>query len=82
MVSQLQLTPDWASWQPSLPASVAMPETPYEGCDLPVEPSARGAIHQRVHQLRDPAIFEEDGHTYLLYSIAGESGLAITELLL
>ena len=34
----------------------------------------------RVRQLRDPAIFREDRKTYLLYSVAGESGLAIAEL--
>ena len=33
-----------------------------------------------VNQLRDPAIFEEDGRIYLLYSVAGESGIAIAEL--
>jgi hypothetical protein len=33
-----------------------------------------------VNQLRDPAIFEEDGRTYLLYAVAGESGIAIAEL--
>jgi hypothetical protein len=33
-----------------------------------------------VRQLRDPAIFREDGRTYLIYSVAGESGLAIAEL--
>ena len=27
---------------------------------------------QNVNQLRDPAIFEEDGEVYLLYSIRGE----------
>jgi hypothetical protein len=29
---------------------------------------------------QDPGIFREDGKTYLLYSIAGESGIAIAEL--
>jgi hypothetical protein len=32
-----------------------------------------------VRQLRDPAIFEEDGRRYLLYSVAGEQGIAIGE---
>jgi len=32
--------------------------------------------------LRDPAIFEEYGRIYLLYSVAGESGIAIAELLI
>jgi hypothetical protein len=34
----------------------------------------------RVRQLRDPGIFKESGRTHLLYSIAGESGLAIAEV--
>ena len=33
-----------------------------------------------VQQFRDPCIFEEDGKTYLLYSIAGEMGIALAEV--
>ena len=33
-----------------------------------------------VRQLRDPAIFEDQGRIYLLYSVSGESGIAIGEL--
>jgi hypothetical protein len=33
-----------------------------------------------VNQLRDPAIFQEDGRTYLLYAVAGEAGIGIAEL--
>jgi beta-xylosidase len=37
----------------------------------------------RENALRDPAIFEDtDGRVYLLYSVAGESGIGIAELLL
>jgi len=35
---------------------------------------------EQVRQLRDPALLETDGRTYLLYSVAGESGIAIAEL--
>jgi len=35
-----------------------------------------------VNQLRDPAIFEEDDRVYLLYAVAGESGIAIAEIFL
>ena len=80
LYAQIDLTQDWFAWQPSDPISVLRPERDYEGVDLPVEPSQRGAIHERVHQLRDPGIFVEDGHTYLLYSIAGEAGLALAEI--
>jgi hypothetical protein len=34
-----------------------------------------------VNQLRDPAIYVEDDRIYLLYAIAGESGIAIAELI-
>jgi hypothetical protein len=30
--------------------------------------------------LRDPCIFQEEGKTYLFYSIAGEMGIAMAEL--
>jgi hypothetical protein len=40
----------------------------------------KGRAHGRVRQLRDPAVFEEGGRTWLVYSVAGESGLAIAEI--
>lgn len=51
-----------------------------EGATLPLEPSQRGAIYEPAHQLREPCIFQEKNRTYLLYSVAGESGIAIAEL--
>jgi hypothetical protein len=56
------------------------PEFDYEGANLPNEPSRRGYIDVRVNQLRDPAIYQEGGNTYLLYSVAGESGIAVSEI--
>lgn len=77
----IDLRPDWLTWQPTAPISVLQPETIYEGAELPLAPSERGSIHVRVRQLRDPGIFVEQGRTYLIYSVAGEAGLAIAELL-
>jgi hypothetical protein len=37
-------------------------------------------VKGRVRQLRDPGLFASNGHTYLLYSVAGESGLGLAEL--
>ena len=51
-----------------------------EGADAPLEPSIRSVAYGPVNQLRDPAIFVEDGRTYLLYAVAGETGIAIAEL--
>ena len=80
LLSEIELLPDWMSWSATEPVTVLEPEFDWEGVDLPLEPSVRGTIMELVRQLRDPAIFEEDGRTYLLYSIAGESGIAIAEL--
>jgi hypothetical protein len=41
----------------------------------------RSTAYGHVNQLRDPAIFEEHERTYLIYAVAGESGIAIAEIL-
>jgi hypothetical protein len=78
--TSIHLDPDWHKWQAGTPATLLAPETEYEGADCPVEPSERGSVHHPVHQLRDPCIFEDEGKKYLLYSVAGEYGIAIGEL--
>jgi hypothetical protein len=80
MVLEINMQGDWKEWQPSEPVTVLEPEEAYEGAGLPLEESEFGKINKRVRQLRDPAIFEEDGKLYLLYSVAGESGIGIAEL--
>ena len=80
MLSTIELTEDWREWRASEPIEVIRPELNYEGSDLPVEASRGGYIDERVHQLRDPAIFQDGDKTYLLYSVAGESGIAIAEI--
>jgi hypothetical protein len=67
-------------WTPAAPESLLRPEQPWEGADLAVVPSVRGQATERVRQLRDPAIFEEAGRVWLLYTVAGESGIAIAEV--
>ena len=80
LLSTIELTSDWMEWRESASVTVLEPEPEYEGADLPVEPSVRGWAPERVRQLRDPAIFREDGETHLLYSVAGEHGLAVARL--
>ena len=80
LLSTIDLSDDWRQWAATDPIEVLRPERDYEGANLPNEPSRRGYIDDRVNQLRDPAIYEEDGKTYLLYSVAGESGIAIAEI--
>ena len=79
--STIDLTKDWFEWRESAPYETLLePERDYEGADLPLEPSKFGLALKRERQLRDPAIYEENGDTYLLYSVAGESGIAIARL--
>lgn len=78
--STIDLTGDWMAWKASPPVSVLKPERGYEGADCLKAASKYGLARERAWQLRDPGIFEEDGRTYLLYSVAGEAGIAIAEL--
>jgi hypothetical protein len=72
---------DWKMWKTTKPEEVLKPEMPYEGEDLPVTHSLAGETKVREHAVRDPAIYKENGHRYLVYSVAGESGIAIAELI-
>ena len=80
LLSIVDLTEDWLDWKASTPIDVLFPEKEWEGGYLSPEPSVRGSINESVCQLRDPAIYQEEERIFLLYSIAGESGIAIAEL--
>ncbi len=77
---RLETRGDWGNWRISGKQEIARPETAYEGADLPIRRSHVGHADGREHGLRDPFIFQDAGKTYLLYSVAAESGIAITEL--
>jgi hypothetical protein len=79
LMSRIDITKPWMQWQVSETVEVLRPELTWEGADAPVEPSVRSVAYGHVNQLRDPYIFEEAGRTYLLYVVAGESGIAIAE---
>ena len=81
LCSTIDISGDWMDWQAAEPVTVLEPETDYEGADLPLEPSKRGSVHVRARQLRDPCIYEENGRTYLLHTVAGEHGIAIAEII-
>ena len=80
LLATVDLRDDWCSWRESWPIEVMRPERPWEGADKPAEPSRRGAVYGAVRQLRDPAIYEENGQVFLVYSVAGEQGLGIARL--
>jgi hypothetical protein len=80
LYSRVKLGPDWNQWKPSPPQEFLAPELPWEGANLPLIGGHIGALDRPENALRDPAIFCEAGKTYLLYAIAGESGIAIAEI--
>jgi hypothetical protein len=82
LVSTIDMMGDWAQWRASTPVDVLIPQASYECPDLPVTKSSAGDADHPVRELRDPAVFEEGGKTYLLYAICGEQGIAAAELTL
>lgn len=82
LLSTIDLSGDWMKWSESSPVEVLRPVGAWEGADAPAVPSVRSTAYGHVNQLRDPAVYEEEGRTYLLYAVAGESGIAIAEVLL
>ena len=80
MLSTIDLRPDWNKWQVSEERVVLRPERNWEGADAPVEPSVRSTAYGHVNQLRDPALYIEDDVVYMLYAVAGESGIALARV--
>ena len=80
LLSTIDISADWQNWRETESVEILRPEHPYEGADAPLEPSIRSVAYGHVNQLRDPAIFVENNHIYLLYAVAGESGIAIAEV--
>ncbi len=80
LVSTIEMDGDWLTWRESAPTEILRPEREWEGAKLEIAPSRRGYIDVRANQMRDPAIYKEGDDIFLLYSVAGESGIAIAEL--
>ncbi len=80
LLSTIDLTGDWRQWKASAPTEILRPQAPYECPQIRAAPSEPGEIYGKAQQLRDPAIFEENGKTFLFYSICGEQGLGAAEI--
>jgi hypothetical protein len=80
LVSRIDLAGDWMGWRDGPPAEVLRPEFAWEGAEAPLIPSVRSTAYGVVNQLRDPAIYEEDGVVYLLYAVGGEAGIALARV--
>jgi hypothetical protein len=68
------------SWRALDSQAILWPEMQWEGANIPLARSRAGASPSRENAVRDPAIFIHDDRTFLLYSVAGESGIGIARL--
>jgi hypothetical protein len=80
LATAIEMKGDPATWRARGTAEILRPETEWEGAKLSLEYSQGGRSRALERQLRDPAVFAENGRRWLLYSVAGEHGLAIAEL--
>jgi hypothetical protein len=81
MHSKIDLNEPEERWRATRPELVLSPERPWEGANLPLRRSTSGMSRSRENAIRDPAIWRDGRRQYLLYTVAGEAGIAISELL-
>ena len=79
-MSTIDLSVDWCEWRETESIDVLCPERPSKGAGAPLEPSVRSIAYGNANELRDPEIFSEDDRNYLLYLVAGESGVGVAEI--
>ena len=80
LVSRIDLAGDWMGWHDEPAIELLRPEFAWEGANAPLVPSVRSTAYGVVNQLRDPAIYEDDGLFYLLYAVGGEAGIALARV--
>ncbi|MGM0715958.1 MAG: hypothetical protein ACQET5_01990 [Halobacteriota archaeon] len=82
MTALVDISVPVADWEPHPhpPHTVLWPEKEYEGTREQLTTSQSGAVYESVNALRDPATLRTDGSTYLFYVIAGERGIAGSEV--
>lgn len=68
---------DWANWRFGPVSEMLRPAPGWEGGGLPIQKSVMGTAMDQLHELRDPALFVDDGKVYLAYCGGGEQGIGI-----
>tara|TARA_R110001592_G_scaffold362966_1_gene679064 strand:+ start:864 stop:2381 length:1518 start_codon:yes stop_codon:yes gene_type:complete len=82
--SILMLKINLDTWDIISNEKVLSPKKNYEGGELPLIKSMPGSSTLRyggpVNELRDPCIYKEDNKLYMLYSLAGECGIGLSQI--
>ena len=71
---------DWAYWRFGPVSELLRPAAGWEGGDLPMRPSIMGTAMDRLHELRDPALFNDNGYVYMAYCSGAESRVSIAKV--
>ena len=82
LLSHIDLSGDWSGWKESERGRGAAAGIAVGRRRRALVPSVRSTAYGHVNQLRDPAILEDEGRIYLFYAVAGESGIALAEVLI
>ena len=80
--AEIDISGDWMGWKEGPYQVLLKPETIYEGADCPLTVSEIGPANGRENALRDPFYFANGDKEYIFYCGAGESCIAVAELLL
>jgi len=67
-------------WSAESYEEVLQPGLEYEGVSEPLIKSEGGCKHYPVHELRDPYIINDNDHKYMFYTVAGEAGISVVEI--
>lgn len=80
LVCKVELSENIEDWDIVSNQVLLKPEVSYEGSRLQKMPSVFGSINYPVNQVRDPYVFTDNKKTFLLYSLAGETGIGLAQL--
>ena len=72
---------NWNKWVAGPEFELLTVKNNLEGIDISIKPSIKGASIEKIHDLRDPSVFQDiDKKTYLLYSGGGEKEIGLAEI--
>tara|TARA_R100000152_G_C6755769_1_gene179509 strand:- start:1073 stop:1408 length:336 start_codon:yes stop_codon:yes gene_type:complete len=80
MMIKLKLDNEIDNWEVMESQTILKPELRFEGVQLPKFPSSFGAALQPLNEVRDPFVFKNKDELFLLYSFAGETGIALSKI--
>ena len=69
-----------SDWSFGPVSEMLRPAAGWEGGNLPVAASVMGTVMERVNELRDPALFLDQGQVWIAYCGGGESGIGIARV--